>query len=576
MATTTSLTSISGLGSGVDTTALINAIVAQKSTNLNRLQARKDLNDKRTTALTALRTELSTMITSLAVVQDKFNSRTVTSTDANGTNVTASATGAAAGNYDLSVHTVATKGRISATLDSNGLPTNLAVASPTDSVSSNIFTPGSPASFAIQGTDGVIKTITLTEDTNTLNGLRDAINASGAGVTASVVNMGKGTKPYQLVLSAKDTGTGTTQGVVTLVDITNMSSGGAPANNLGIAAGTVDSLATPTAITGGLTSATSGASATDATFNLNGIELTRTSNVVKDAADGVTFTLKQGGQTGITTLTVGPDKVGATAAVQDFITKFNTLLKDYQAAATSTKNADGSINQAPLAGDVSTRAMMANLKASIVGASAGMPGTATYKTMANLGVSTQSDGTLYLNTNTFQNAMVNDISSAQNLFLFSGTSTNQVVTFKNGGPKTATGSVDFAITRDGSGTLWGTLTQNNVTSDPIQVSNGVLVGTGAYAGLNLNVTGTGTGTLNLTRGAGQAAIDILSGFTSTAPGGISSMLTSIVAQNTNLNQQIISAQSMLDTEKKNLTKKFADMEAAVGQMRASANSLSGA
>jgi flagellar hook-associated protein 2 len=329
-------------------------------------------------------------------------------------------------------------------------------------------------------------------------------------------------------------------------------------------------------LTGGTTSSSSGATAIDATFSVNGIELTRTTNVVKDAADGVSFTLKQGGQTGLTTLTVGPDKVAVSAAVQDFITKFNTLLKDYQAAATSTKNADGSINQAPLAGDVSTRAMMANLKASIVGASAGMPGTATYKTMANLGVSTQSDGTLYLNTNTFQNAMVNDISSAQNLFLFSGTSTNQVVTFKNGGPKTATGSVDFAITRDGSGTLWGTLTQNNVTSDPIQVSNGVLVGTGAYAGLNLNVTGTGTGTLNLTRGAGQAAIDILSGFTSTAPGGISSMLTSIVAQNTNLNQQIISAQSMLDTEKKNLTKKFADMEAAVGQMRASANSLSGA
>jgi flagellar capping protein FliD len=115
-----------------------------------------------------------------------------------------------------------------------------------------------------------------------------------------------------------------------------------------------------------------------------------------------------------------------------------------------------------------------------------------------------------------------------------------------------------------------------VTSDPIQVSNGVLVGTGAYAGLNLNVTGAGIGTLNLTRGAGQAAMDILSSFTSTAPGGISSMLTSIVTQNTNLNKQIISAQSLLDKEKKNLTKKFADMEAAVGQMRASASALSGA
>jgi flagellar hook-associated protein 2 len=350
---------------------------------------------------------------------------------------------------------------------------------------------------------------------------------------------------------------------------------GAAANTLGIAAGGSTDGMTKT-LTGGTTSATSGATAIDATFSLNGIELTRTTNVVKDAADGVSFTLKQGGQTGLTTLTVGPDKVAVSAAVQDFITKFNTLLGDYKTASTSTKNADGSINQAPLANDANTRALMANLKAKLVGASPGMASNATYKTLASLGVTTQTDGTLYLNANTLQNALVNDISSAQNLFLFSGTSTNQVVTLKSGGPQTATGPVSFTITKDGTGALSGTLTQNNVTSDPIAVSNGTLVGTGSYAGLVLNVTGAGTGTLNLTRGAGQAAADLLSSFTSTAAGSISSMLTSITNQNNNLSKQIAVGQAMLDQEKKNLTKKFADMEAAVGQMKAAAGSLSGA
>jgi flagellar hook-associated protein 2 len=575
MASTSSLNSLSGISSGVDTTALINAIVAQKGQGVARLTAKQTLNNTKVTTLNAMRAELSTLTTSLAVLQDGLNSLTVTSTDANNTNVTATGTGAASGNFDVTVHTVATKGRISATLDTNGMTTNLAVANPSDSVTSNVFTPGTPASFAIQGTDGVIKTITLTDNTNTLNGLRDAINASGAGVTASIVNMGKGAKPYQLVLTAKATGTGTTQGLVSLVDITNMGTTGTSANNLGIAAGTVDSLTTPTKLTGGLTSATSGASAVDATFSVNGIELTRTTNTVSDVADGMVFTLKQGGQTGTTTLTVAPNTVAATTDLQDFITKYNKLLTDYQTASTSTKNADGSIAQAPLAGDPTTRAMMNNLRSTLGGLSAGLPSSATYKNLTSLGITHQADGTLSLNTITFQNALKGDLASVSNLFKFSGSSTNSVVAFSSAGPDTATGPVDFAITKDANGALWGTLTQNSVSTAPIQVINGALTGTGAFAGLNLSVIGTGTGTLTLSRGVGQAASDILSSFTS-VNGAITTSLNSIALQNKSLAAQIQRGQALLDSETTNLKKQFANMEAVVGQMKAAAGSLLGA
>jgi flagellar hook-associated protein 2 len=574
----TSLTNINGISTGVDTTALINAIVAQKGAGLTRLQAQRTLNDTKTTALNSLSSELSALSISMLSLQDSFNSRTVTSTDINNAYVTATGKGVATGNYDVTVHTVATKGRVSATLDSGGAPTNLAVASPTDSVNSSIFTPGAPASFAIQGTDGVIKTVTMTEGSNTLNGLAAAINASGAGVTAQVVNTGKGAKPYQLVLSAKDTGTGTTQGVVSIVDITNQSGGsaGAPANKLGILAGTVDSLPAPKAVTGGLTSAVSGAKATDATFSLNGIELTRGTNVVKDAADGMTFTLKQGGQAGTTTLTVAPDKGGATTAMQTFITNYNKLVTDYKTASTSTKNADGSIKQAPLANDTSTRAFMANLQSALKGASAGMPSSTTYRTLASMGVSSLPDGTLNMNIIAFQTAMGNDLTAALNLFKFSGTSTSQNVTVKSGASQTATGNVDFAITTpDAGATLFGTLTQNGVTTAPIQVINGTLQGTGSFTGLNLTVTGTGSGTLTLARGSGQAASDLISSFTGVS-GGISNALKSITLQDKNLDLQIQTAQARLDSETADLKKKFAQMEAVVGQMKASAGALTGA
>lgn len=570
---TSSLSSISGITTGIDTNALINAIVAQKAVGMNRLQAKKDLNDKKTAALTAMRTALTSLSLSMATLQDKLNSRTVTSTDSSNANVTATATGVASGNYDINVRTVATKGRLSATLDpGTGYTTNLAVANPSDSAISPIFTAGTSATFAVQGTDGVVKEITLDATNNTLNGLRDAINSTtGLGVTASVVNMGKGPNPYQLVITAKDTGTGKTGGVVTLATLS-----GTVDPNLGIASGSYGApLAdgTPT-IVGGVTSASSGASATDANFTLNGIELTRSTNVVTDAAEGMSFTLKQGNQTGTTTLTVAPDKAGALSAMQDFISKYNQLMKDYKTASTSTRNTDGSINQAPLAEDATTRAMMANLKANLFGQTAGLPADATYKSLPGIGISVQADGTVYLNTITFQTAVTNDLDAVKRLFVFSGDSTSSAVSFRAGGTKTATGAVDFAITKDAGGVLWGTLTQGGVTSDPIAVTDGILNGTGSFQGLSLNVTGTGTGTITLTRGVGQAAKDIISTFTGVGAGGIKSILDSILVQNKGLGTQIQAMQTRLDREKEVLKRKFAQMESIVAQMRAGASSLS--
>lgn len=302
--------SFQGLATGIQTDALVNAILAQEGTTVASMQARQTRNKARTSALTSMKSNMNAFSFSLAALQDKLNARTVTSTDANNTNVTATATGAAAGSYDLTVTTVATKGRISPTLV-GGIPQNLAVADPTTAIFS-----GSSADFAVQGTDGVIKAFTVTS--NSLNGLRDAINASGAGVSASVINTGAGTNRYQLVISAKETGTGGTNGTGGVVTIADVTSGG-PVNTLGITAGTVDSMSSPTTLNGGLTSAVSGTNAVDAVFTLNGIQLTRQTNIVKDAADGVTFTLKQGGQTGTTTLTVAQDKAAATAGMQDMI-----------------------------------------------------------------------------------------------------------------------------------------------------------------------------------------------------------------------------------------------------------------
>ena len=189
-----------------------------------------------------------------------------------------------------------------------------------------------------------------------------------------------------------------------------------------------------------------------------------------------------------------------------------------------------------------------------------------------MGLTNQADGTLYLNTYAFQKAMNTDPASVENLFTFSGSSTSPAVTVKSGGPSTATGSVDFAITDSGGGNLVGTLTQNGVTSSPMAVTNGVLVGTGNFTGLNLTVTGTGSGTLTLSRGVGQAASDFLNTYTGTN-GNIANLMKTVATQNTNLASQISQAQTILDSESASLKKKFAQMEATVGQLKVTSGSL---
>ena len=479
--------SFQGLATGVQTDALVSAILAQDGVGVVRMQAQEAQNNAASTALNTMKTQLNSLMVSLAALQDTFNARTVTSTDTTSTYATATASGAAAASYDLSVSSVATKGRISATMV-GGAPTNLAVADPTAPIFS-----GAEASFAVQGTDGVIKTFQLPSNNNSLNGLRDAINASGAGVTASIINTGSGASPYQLVVSANDTGTGTTNGVVTLAAIDNADGTSTVVNPaLGITPGTItgssgtyaDNFASPTGLNGGLTSSASGSSGVNAVFTLNGVQLTRQSNAVSDAVDGVTFNLLKGGETGTTTLTVAQDTGAASAGMQTVITNYNTLMTTYKTASASTKNADGSINQAPLGGNQTASGIIAQIQAALTGTSAGLGGTSAYTNLASLGVTTNTDGSLSLNTVTFKNALTNDPAAALRLLTFSGRSQQRDSHGHGWGPQTITGSVRFTINSyTPAGPVTGTFTTANGTIT-LTGTNGTLSGTGDLAGLS--------------------------------------------------------------------------------------------
>ena len=558
--------SFQGLTTGLQTDALVKAIIAQEGRSVQAMHDRQDRNKLRTTTLQSFRASMNTLSVGLAAIQDKFNARTVTSSDTTNAYVSATATGSGMGNFELSVASVATKARISSTMAQN-----LAVADPLAA----IFT-GPEASFAVKGTDGLVKTFSLAN--NSLNGLRDAINASGAAVQASVINTGSGTKPYQLVVTAKDTGTGITGGLITLAAINNVGGSATTVDPaLAITTGTLTgTFAAPTDLSGGVASI----AAKDSVFTLDGITLTRKSNVVTDAVKGITFTLKQGGQATSTVLTVGVDKAAAVTGMQDVITKFNALTKIYKDAATSTRDTNGTILPGVLSNDPTARSLLAQLKSALTGASAGMP-AGVISAPASLGVRTMADGTLSLDTQAFQTAYEKDPNAVMRLFTFAGDSNNGVVSVNSGGAKSPTGPVTFTIdsfTTGGvvSGLFSGTDAQGNAFSNVrLSGANGVLngaVGT-ALEGLSLNATALGSGTLTLTRGSGQKVQDLVAKFTASGTGDLMKVLANIDTQNRSLDSQISTGQALLDRRQIVLKNQFAKMETVIAQLKASGGNL---
>lgn len=153
---------------------------------------------------------------------------------------------------------------------------------------------------------GVAKTITIGATNNSLDGLANAINASGAGVTASIIADEGG---HRLILKGP---TGETGAFTLTAD-----AGADP----GLSAFTTG---------GGMTE---GQSAVNAEFTIDGIAFSRATNIIDDVVPGMSLTLKKAapGQ---------PVDIGASRpldmikqTVGDFVAVYNQLKKSLVAAS---------------------------------------------------------------------------------------------------------------------------------------------------------------------------------------------------------------------------------------------------
>ncbi len=366
MGTTSTLNSVlSALGgtTGIDVTSAVNAILYADRAPERAWQAQQTTLANQTTALNQLQTESSNLSNDLSTLQNPvgvLSSAVATST--NSSLLTASAVpGTASSGHLITINNLAVTGSWYSAAQTSG---------------SSTLTDGT--SFQITVGSGNPTTITVAPGNDTLDELAASINSQSLGVTANVVTDSSGAR-------------------LSLV-----------ADNSGSAADFTVTSDTSVAFT----QANKGK---DASITVDGVPITSASNTVTGALSGVTLNL-QGASTGTEIgLQIGPDTNSISSAINSFVTDYNTLISNVNSQFTynATTNVAGTLQQ---------DSAVQGLQSQLLDAGNYLASSGTYTTLTSLGITTNSDGTLSVNSATLNNAISTNSTAVASFF--QGTANN--------------------------------------------------------------------------------------------------------------------------------------------------------
>lgn len=356
------ITTALGAGSGIDTTALVASLVsAARDPKESAITDRQTTNNARISALASASSSLDAFSSALTT--------TLAGTDFSG----------APASNDPTIASVSLLPGGAPT----GLPAQIEVRqlASAQTVESEILASKTTAvglgSLTLTTASGS-STITIDSANNTLEGLAAAINAKNAGVTASVVTDNRGAR---LVL----------KGETGAANSFTLSSDAADSD---LQRFTYDSNATGTM--------TKKQDALDSIILIDNVEMHNDSNEVETAIPYVRIDLNKAAPGTLVTLASDQPTATMRDLVSEFVTAYNTLRTALNGATAS--GTDPSTAGA-LSGDPGARDMIKQLSRLT---STQLASTGAYRTLADIGVSTNRDGTLSLDSARLDKALAAD------------------------------------------------------------------------------------------------------------------------------------------------------------------------
>lgn len=342
---------IMGLASGIDVNGAIDKLLALERIPITRMAERKNTYKMQQDAWRDINTRLSALDNALTDLRlsSTFQGRIAETSAPEIVTATAS-TQAIEGIYEVVIRQVALAHRVAST----------------EGISSDYVTGQDETLYITVGSGEDATTEINIAAGSELKDIVKAINDSDAPVKATVIG-------GRLVLESAETGTGNS------IELSDGRSGGF-LQELNL----VDGELQPNTIQ----------AARDAEFSINGINLTSQSNTVKDAVQGVTFTLLKDDSTA--QVTVKADIDTAVSKIKAFVDQYNSVMSFLRDKTKVTMTDAGEIGSVgTLQGDGTANRLRDALRSQTTSALAADLGL-EYDQLAVLGITTNKEGTLQI------------------------------------------------------------------------------------------------------------------------------------------------------------------------------------
>lgn len=488
-----------GVGSNLDVNGIVSQLMAVERQPLTLLAQRESSYQAKLSAYGTLKGALSAFQTAMQGLADGTKFQAATAKAADASILTATAGGnAVPGSYSVEVQQLAQQQKV----HSGGFAdASSAVGSGTLTIQYGTYDSGANA-FTLNSAKSA-QTITIDPSSNTLSGVRDAINAANIGISATIINDGTSDR---LVVTGKDTGAANGFRIIASDD------DGTDLDAAGLSQIAFD----PIAAAGSGKNLTQVQAAQDAKLQVDGIAISKSSNTITDAIEGVTLNLLKTNTGSPTMLDVARDSAGVKASVEAFVKSFNSVNQTLTSlSAYNAATGQGAILQ----GDSATMSIQSWIRSTLSASVSGIPGSAdSITSLSQIGVAFQKDGSLALDSAKLQTALDNNFDDIASLFSVRGKPTDSLVAYDGASSKTAAGNYAVTVTQlatraslTGSQAAGLTITagvndQLNISADGVVASITLAAGTYASAdALAAEIQSRLNGTASLT----DAGISVL-------------------------------------------------------------------
>lgn len=385
MAVNTNGISFSGLASGLDSSKLIQQLVALESQPINQLESQKQKFQAKLSAVGTFKGLVKDLQNQADILAKKSSFLSFFTSASQDGFVSTSASGSASpGTHTVTVNHLATIDRW--TLDA--VPDKAVDLASAD---------GQHLAFSVNGTN---YDVVLTAATSNLEDIAAGINSiAGEAVEASVVNIGTTAVPsYQLVMTSKNSGQDNRIANI-VTDIAGVNINTAGPNGSGVAQ-------SPNNITVGM----------NAEAVIDGLTVTRETNEFNDVITGLSLTVQAEDPSTTLTVSVEADTGAIKNKIKEFVNSFNKLVDYVNTQNTYNKDTGtgGVLFGDQILSQVTSRVRNALFKVDPTVVQADTEG---FSTLSLVGIKTGSDGKLTVDDTKLTDKIAANLDKLADLFV---------------------------------------------------------------------------------------------------------------------------------------------------------------